>query len=86
MAGFAGRVQRILPTTSAVSGPVLGHTGHETHGIDPAIPAAVFVAGLAFLAAGIYLDRRDDVAPIYADVGVGIGVLAVIASVALLAV
>jgi uncharacterized membrane protein YhiD involved in acid resistance len=86
MARLGGRVLALLPTTTELPGAVLGHTGHETHGIDPAIPAAVFVAGLAFLGAGVYLDRREDVAPVYADVGVGLGILAVIASVALLAV
>ena len=63
---------------------VLAHTGHAEHGgVDPAVPAAVFVAGLAFLGAGVYLDRRADVEAVYADLGVGMGVLAVLGSIAL---
>ncbi len=64
---------------------LVAHTGHDGHaGIDPAIPAAVFLSGLLFLAAGVYLDRRADVEPVYADAGVALGVLAVLGSIALL--
>lgn len=63
---------------------ILAHADHQTQGIDPAIPAAVFVSGLAFLGAGVYLDRREDVASRYADAGVGLGILAVLGSIALM--
>lgn len=66
--------------------PVVAHSGHSTHGIDPVVPSAVFLAGLLFLGAGIYLDRREDVEAVYADAGVALGVLAVIGSISLLVV
>ena len=69
-----------------MSGPgpaIVAHTGHVSHEIDPAIPAAVFVAGVLFLGAGVYLLRREDVAIGYANAGLGLGVLGILASIAL---
>jgi hypothetical protein len=60
-----------------------GHTGHSVHWADPAVGLAVFASGVCFLGAGLYLDGREDVARVYSDLGVGIGILAVLAAVAL---
>jgi len=62
---------------------LLAHTGHVSHEIHPAIPAAVFVAGLLFLGAGVYLLRRQDVDVTYANAGLGLGVLGILGSIAL---
>ncbi|MEF8839491.1 MAG: hypothetical protein V5A24_04565 [Haloarculaceae archaeon] len=69
---MSGRVARVVL-----------HSGHVSHGIDPAIPAAVFLVGLLFLAAGVYLLRREDVEPVYANAGLGLGSLGVLGSIAL---
>jgi len=68
---------------SGLGRAIVVHTGHVSHEIDPAIPAAVFVAGVLFLGAGVYLLRREDVAMGYANAGISLGVLGILGSIAL---
>ena len=68
---------------SGLGRAIVAHTGHVSHEINPAIPAAVFVAGVLFLGAGGYLLRRQDVDMTYANAGLGLGVLGILGSIAL---
>lgn len=72
-------------TTLGVSGAA-AHPVHPSHGISPAIPAGVFLASLLVVGAGLYLDRRPDVDRLWADLGVGLGILGCIVALGLLVV
>ncbi len=70
-----------------VSGRAGAHAGHRSHdggGLHPAIPAAVFLGSVLLLGTAVYLDHRGDLDRTLADVGVAVGVVGLLAAVALL--
>ncbi|MHB9288553.1 hypothetical protein ACKVMT_16100 [Halobacteriales archaeon Cl-PHB] len=62
------------------------HASHagESAGFHPAVGVAVFLGSVLLLGGAVYLDRRGSLDRLWADAGVAIGVLGLLASVALL--
>lgn len=68
----------------AAARPALAHdTGHQ-HSEPSPVPPVVFLAGVLVLGTAVYLDYRDMLSRRLANVGVGLGVLAVLVGLGLL--
>lgn len=77
---------RRLATAAAVAvlayaTPALAHSGGDADPVHTWGPPALFVAGFVLLGASVALDARDVVPARYADVGVGVGVFAVLVAI-----
>jgi len=64
--------------------PALGHPTDKVHHEPSPIPPVVFLAGVFVLGTAVYLDSRDRLGRRAANLGVGIGVVAVLTGIALL--
>lgn len=64
--------------------PTLAHTTETAHHEPSPIPPVVFLAGVLVLGTAVYLDAHDAIERWRADLGVGIGVLAILAGIVLL--
>lgn len=67
------RLVAVLAGVVVLSDTVVAHSEHSTHSGPPVLPIALFASSLLVLGTGLYLDRREDVEPKYADAGVFIG-------------
>ncbi|QCC51179.1 hypothetical protein [Halapricum salinum] len=64
--------------------PTLAHTTETAHHEPSPLPPVMFLAGVFVLGTAVYLDSRDALDRWLADLGVGVGVLAILAGIALL--
>lgn len=64
--------------------PALAHQTGQQHSEPSPVPPVLFLAGVFVLGTTVYLDYRDMLSRRLANVGVGIGVLAVLAGLVLL--
>lgn len=69
----------VVGITVTCAGTVAAHGGHAVH--RDGGPLALFVVGVAVLGASVYLDANDAVSRRTADVGVLVGLLAVLAAI-----
>jgi hypothetical protein len=75
----------VLCVLAMLPADVLAHSGHTTHGTRgiSTVPITVFGAGMLVLVTGLYLDSRGDVSDGYANAGIAIGVVGLLAAVGL---
>jgi len=79
----ATRLLTALAGGVLLSEAAVAHSGHTAHDGPPVVSLALFASSLLVLGTGLYLDRRDDVEPKYADAGVLLGVGGLLVALAL---
>lgn len=70
----------VLAVLLAAVRPVLAHETGQQHSEPSPVPPVLFLAGVFILGTAVYLDYRDMLSRRLANVGVGVGVLGVLAS------
>jgi hypothetical protein len=75
----------VLAVLAVLPAQALAHGGHANHGARgiSAVPITVFAAGMLVLVTGLYLDSWEDVADGYANAGIAIGILGLLAAIGL---
>ena len=74
----------VLVAVVLATRPALAHSTGDPHREVSPLPPVVFLAGVFVLGTVVYLDYRDRLGRRLADLGVGVGVLAILAGIALL--
>lgn len=83
-------VRRTVLTVASVlvaTAPVVAHENHASHdssGLAGVFPPVVFLVSVLIVSTAVYLDHQKELDNRWADVGVVVGVLGVVASLALL--
>lgn len=80
------RAGGLLVALFGLAGRVAAHAGesHDDGGVHWAVPAAVFLGSVLVLGTAVYLEHEGDLDRRWADVGVTVGVVGLLASFALL--
>jgi len=87
MIGLPRRTGVVVGSLLVAAAPAAAHEGHADHGslgLVDLLPAVVFVLSVVVVSTAVYLDHRGGLDERWADVGVVVGSLGALASLALL--